>query len=275
MVTERNDVGTESTVEVAETPPSPEETPVEAVAEPEVEQDLSEPADTPIGVAPQIESQTEPQSTEGTTPQSGEEFRKYQSATDKRMAEMETQLQQSEQARALAEQQTNINTLEAEVAAYGQEITQNLISQGLDDATAQQMASHQAGMAKKAYVANAQAEQVTARQRQVEQELNSRTQLAKAYELSSQYGIPYAELQDFPDPQSMERHAKALSRISKLEKTVQQVTPGQQMNGGTPAADVAPTNAEDVLDRYNAGDAAITTEMARAASQKLGLTIFG
>ena len=275
MVTERNDVGTESTVEVTETPPSPEETPVEAVAEPEVEQDLSEPADTPIGVAPQIESQTEPQSTEETTPQSSEEFRKYQSATDKRMAEMEAQLKQSEQARALAEQQTNINNLEAEVAAYGQELTQRYINQGLDEVTAQQVAGQQADLAKKAYIANAQAEQVTARQRQVEQELNSRTQLAKAYELSSQYGIPYAELQDFPDPQSMERHAKALSRISKLEKTVQQVTPGQQMNGATPAADVAPTNAEDVLDRYNAGDTAITTEMARAASQKLGLTIFG
>lgn len=275
MVTERNDEGTESTVEVAEAPTSLDETPVEAVAEPEVEQDLSEPADTPIGVTPQTESQTEPQSAEGTTPESGKEFRKYQSATDKRIAEMETQLQQSEQARALAEQQTNVNTLQADVAAYGQELTERYINRGLDDATAQEIGSHQANLAREAYIAKVQAEQVTVRQRQVEQELNSRTQLAKAYELSSQYGIPYAELQDFPDPQSMERHAKALSRISKLEKTVQQVTPGQQMNGVTPAADVAPTNAEEVLDRYNAGDAAITTEMARAASQKLGLTIFG
>jgi hypothetical protein len=275
MVTERNDEGTESTVEVAEAPPSLDETPVEAVAEPEVEQDLSEPADTPIGVTPQTESQTEPQSAEGTTPESGKEFRKYQSATDKRIAEMETQLQYSEQARALAEQQTNVNTLQADVAAYGQELTERYINRGLDDTTAQEIGSHQANLAREAYIAKVQAEQVTVRQRQVEQELNSRTQLAKAYELSSQYGIPYAELQDFPDPQSMERHAKALSRISKLEKTVQQVTPGQQMNGATPAADVAPTNAEEVLDRYNAGDAAITTEMARAASQKLGLTIFG
>lgn len=275
MVTERNDEGTESTVEVAEAPTSLDETPVEAVAEPEVEQDLSEPADTPIGVTPQTESQTEPQSAEGTTPESGKEFRKYQSATDKRIAEMETQLQQSEQARALAEQQTNVNTLQADVAAYGQELTERYINRGLDDTTAQEIGSHQANLAREAYIAKVQAEQVTVRQRQVEQELNSRTQLAKAYELSSQYGIPYAELQDFPDPQSMERHAKALSRISKLEKTVQQVTPGQQMNGVTPAADVAPTNAEEVLDRYNAGDAAITTEMARAASQKLGLTIFG
>ena len=275
MVTERNDAGTESAVEVTDVPPSPDETPVEAVAEPEVEQDLSETADTPIGVAPQTDSQTEPQSTEGTTPQSDQEFRKYQSATDRRIAEMETQLQQSEQARTLAEQQTNANNLEAEVAAYSQELAQRYVAQGLDDVTAQQMAGQQAALAKEAYVAKAQAEQVTARQRQVETELNSRTQLAKAYELSSQYGVPYAELQDFPDPQSMERHAKALSRITKLEKTVQQVTPGQQMSGATPAADVAPTNAEDVLDRYNAGDPAISTEMARSASQKLGLTIFG
>ena len=38
---------------------------------------------------------------------------------------------------------------------------------------------------------------------------------------------------------------------------------------------VGQMDAEDVLDRYNAGDTAISTEMARAASQKLGLTIFG
>jgi len=109
----------------------------------------------------------------------------------------------------------------------------------------------------------------------IEYELNNRTQLAKAYELSSQYGVPYGELQDFPDPQSMERHAKALSRISKLEKTVQQATPAQQLSGATPGADVAPTDSGDVLDRYNAGDPAITTEMARSAAQKLGMTIFG
>lgn len=275
MVTERNDVGTESTVEVAETPPSPEETPVEAVAEPEVEQDLSEPADTPIGVAPQIESQTEPQSTEGTTPQSGEEFRKYQSATDKRMAEMETQLANERAARQKAEQLQNSSNLEAEVNAYYQKNYQQLIDQGLDEVVATQMAQQHTAFAKEAYLAKQQADQVLSNSQQMQNELNTRTQLAKAYELATQYGVAYGELQDLPDPVTMEKHAKALSTIKKLENRVQQVTPAQSLSNANPASDVAPTNSEEILDRYNAGDSAISTEMARAASQKLGLTIFG
>jgi hypothetical protein len=47
------------------------------------------------------------------------------------------------------------------------------------------------------------------------------------------------------------------------------------MTGASPAADVAPTNSEDVIDRYNAGDPAVTTDMARTAAKKLGLSIFG
>ncbi len=84
----------------------------------------------------------------------------------------------------------------------------------------------------------------------------------------------YAELQDLPDPATMEKHAKALATIKKLEGRVQQVTPAQSLNSANPAADVAPTNSEDVLDRYNAGDPAITTEMAKMASKKLGFSIF-
>ncbi len=59
-----------------------------------------------------------------------------------------------------------------------------------------------------------------------------------------------------------------------MEGRVQQVTPAQSLNNANPAADVAPTNSEDVLDRYNAGDPAITTEMAKIASKKLGFSIF-
>ena len=268
MVTERNDAGTESQVEVTETQVVPESTP-----ESEATQDLSETADPTIEVAPQTEPQAETQNTEGEPAlQASDEFRKYQSATDKQIAEMQSQLKSAEEARTLAEQQTNANNLHAAVSAYAQQLQQSFVDQGLDEGQAQQLATQQANMARQAYVAKLQADQVAERQRQVEYELNNRTQLAKAYELSSQYGVPYGELQDFPDPQSMERHAKALSRISKLEKTVQQVTPAQQLNGATPGADVAPTNSEDVLDRYNAGDPAVTTEMARIAAQRLGMS---
>ena len=165
--------------------------------------------------------------------------------------------------------------MNAEVANYTNTLYQQYIDRGFDESTAKQEATRNAAMAKQAYMAKVQADSVLARQRQVEQELNSRTQLAKAYELASQHQVPYTELQDFSDPVAMERHAKALSRIAKLEKSIQANTPGQQMTGASPAADVAPTNSEDVIDRYNSGDPGVTTEMARTAAKKLGLSIFG
>ena len=191
------------------------------------------------------------------------------------MADLEGKLQESETARVQAEQRANLDTLNQEVQDYEQRLRTEYVNQGLDDVTAQQMAAQNANMAKKAYTAELQTQNVAQKQREIEAQLNTRTQLAKAYELASQYKIPYAELQDFPDPASMERHAKALSRIQGLEGRIQQVTPPQQLAGSSPSADVAPTNAEDVLDRYNAGDSAITTEMARSAAQRLGMTIFG
>lgn len=278
MVTETNDQGTESTVEVTEIPlkidesveaPAPAETPA-----PDPVDDLAKPDDSSIEVPPapepQANTETELESTSAPNP----EFRKYQSATDKRIAEMETQLENERAARQRAEQLQNSSTLEAEVNEYGRQLTQRFLDQGLDEQTSIQMAQQQTALAKEAYLAKQRADQVLNNSKQMQNELNTRTQLAKAYELSTQYGVSYAELQDLPDPATMEKHAKALATIKKLEGRVQQVTPAQSLNNANPAADVAPTNSEDVLDRYNAGDPAITTEMAKMASKKLGFSIF-
>jgi len=278
MVTETNDLGTESTVEVTETPlkvdesvetPAPAETPA-----PEPVDDLTETDDSSIEVPPAPEPQANTETELESTPAPNPELSKYQSATDKRIAEMETQLGNERAARQRAEQIQNSSTLEAEVNAYYQKNFQQLTDQGLDEITATQMAQQQTAFAKEAFLAKQQADQVLSNSQQMQNELNTRTQLAKAYELSTQYGISYAEIQDLPDPVTMEKHAKALATIKKLEGRVQQVTPAQSLNNANPAADVAPTNSEEVLDRYNAGDSAITTEMARIASKKLGFSIF-
>ena len=280
MVTETNDLGSESTVEVTEVPLNPSDSGdillVDEVEKPaaDITEDLTETVDPPIEVVPETEPQANTEEQTGTTEQPNPELRKYQSATDKRIAEMETQLQSERAARTRAEQIQNTNTLDAEVNAYGNQLAQRFIDQGLDDATATQMAQQQTALAKEAFLAKQQANQVMGQSQQMQAELNTRTQLAKAYELSTQYGVAYAEIQDLPDPVTMEKHAKALSRINKLEQRVQQVTPGQSLNSANPAADVAPTDSGNVLDRYNAGDPAITTEMAKIASKKLGLTIF-
>ena len=278
MVTETNDLGTESTVEVTEIPlkvdesvetPAPAETPA-----PEPVDDLTETDDSSIEVPPAPEPQANTETELESTPAPNPELSKYQSATDKRIAEMETQLGNERAARQRAEQLQNSSNLEAEVNAYYQKNYQQLIDQGLDEVAATQMAQQQTAFAKEAYLAKQQADQVLSNSQQMQTELNTRTQLAKAYELATQYGVAYAELQDLPDPVTMEKHAKALSTIKKLEGRVQQVTPAQSLNNANPAADVAPTNSEDVLDRYNAGDPAITTEMAKIASKKLGFSIF-
>jgi hypothetical protein len=278
MVTETNDLGTESTVEVTEIPlkvdesvetPAPAETPA-----PEPVDDLTETDDSSIEVPPAPEPQANTETELESTPAPNPELSKYQSATDKRIAEMETQLGNERAARQRAEQLQNSSNLEAEVNAYYQKNYQQLIDQGLDEVTATQMAQQQTSFAKEAYLAKQQADQVLSNSQQMQTELNTRTQLAKAYELATQYGVAYAELQDLPDPVTMEKHAKALATIKKLEGRVQQVTPAQSLNNANPAADVAPTNSEEVLDRYNAGDSAITTEMARIASKKLGFSIF-
>ena len=278
MVTETNDLGTESTVEVTEIPlkvdesvetPAPAETPA-----PEPVDDLTETDDSSIEVPPAPEPQANTETELESTPAPNPELSKYQSATDKRIAEMETQLGNERAARQRAEQLQNSSNLEAEVNAYYQKNYQQLIDQGLDEVTATQMAQQQTSFAKEAYLAKQQADQVLSNSQQMQTELNTRTQLAKAYELATQYGVAYAELQDLPDPVTMEKHAKALATIKKLEGRVQQVTPAQSLNNANPAADVAPTNSEEVLDRYNAGDPAITTEMAKIASKKLGFSIF-
>jgi hypothetical protein len=279
MVTETNSLG-ESAVVVTEIPlnlaDSGDTLLVDEVETPaaDVTEDLTETVDPPIEVVPKTEPQATTQETVGTTEQATPEFRKYQSATDKRIAEMETQLADERAARSRAEQIQNSNTLDAEVNAYGQELVQRFMDQGLDDATAMQLARQQTSFAKEAYLAKQQANEVMGKSRQMQGELNTRTQLAKAYELATQYGVAYADIQDLPDPVTMEKHAKALAQIKKLEQRVQQITPGQSLNSANPSADVSPTDSGNVLDRYNAGDPAITTEMAKMASKKLGLSIF-
>ena len=202
------------------------------------------------------------------------EFKKYQSSTDKRMAELEQQLQSERAEREKYAEQESLKNLDVEVNQYAQRIREDLLQQGIDDVTAQQTASREASMAKELYLKDLEVQRTRQQQQQINSQLNDRTMLARAYELSSQYNIPFSELQEISNPQEMERHAKALKRIKDLEGRLQGATPAQSYGSGVPAADVAPTNADNVLDRYNAGDPAVTTDMARAAAKQMGLSIF-
>ena len=253
------------------------DSPTEDVAAPP---ESGEPTENPSEVSDSAgdiqvgESSTEAQST-GSSLLNSPEFRKYQSNTDRKMAELEKQLTEERSARDEVRAQESLRSLDSDVNQYALQVRDRLLQQGMDDTTAQQIANEQAGLAKEAYLSNLKIEQNKRESQKYESELNSRTQLARAYELASQYNVPFSELQEVSNPAEMERHAKSLKRIKDLESRLQGVTPSQQYGSATPSSDVAPTDASAVLDRYNAGDPAVTTDMARAASQKLGLTIFG
>ena len=284
MVTEQNDAGKESQVEITDIPvdtnvssTTDASTPVEEPT-PVVEEsnESIENSDNSIQVnEPESKSQTEQLSDAKADLQSSEAFRKYQSSTDKRMAELETQLQKAEQQRVTAEEQANLNKLDDQVATYEQQLAQKYVTQGLDEQMARQLANDQALMAKEAYMAKIETAKVNREQQKFQGELSQRTQLAKAYELAAQYQVPYQELQDINDPVTMEKMAKNLFRTRKLEEQLAKNTPSQTMTNASPSPDVAPTNAEDVIDRYNSGDPNVTTDMARTAAKKLGLSIFG
>lgn len=202
------------------------------------------------------------------------EFKKYQSSTDKRMAELETQLTNERVQREEYRAQENQKTLDADVGQYTEELRSKFLNQGMDDMSAQQLAQETAAFAKQAFVAEQQVQRMTRQKQRDSSEINNRTLLARAYELASQNNIPFTELQEITNPDEMERHAKSLKRIKDLESRLQGATPSQTYGSGTPSTDVAPTNASNVLDRYNAGDSAVSTDMARAAARQMGLTIF-
>jgi len=202
------------------------------------------------------------------------EFKKYQSSTDKRMAELETQLTDERVQRDQQQAQESQKNLDAEVGQYYESLHEKFLNQGMDDVSAQSLAQDTAAYAKQAFVSQQQVQRMTRQSQQVNSELNNRTQLARAYELASQHNIPFTELQEITNPDEMERHAKSLKRIKDLEGRLQGATPSQTYGSGTPAVDVAPTNASNVLDKYNAGDPAVSTDMARSAARQMGLTIF-
>ena len=156
MVTERNNEGAESGVEITDLPvdlsDSSTETPTPIEAEePKPVDDFAETtenSDNSIQVESQSESQSEPPSNAAVDLKSIPEFRKYQSSTDKRMAELENQVQEAKLERAKAEEQANLNNLNDQVAKYTNDLRQRYINQGLDDVQAQQMASEQSALAK-------------------------------------------------------------------------------------------------------------------------------
>ena len=265
MVTNNNNV---PEVESSDNPTGVEQ--VSSETEPSVET----PSVEETVESPPQEQPTETVNVEGTTDTrtySQDEFAKLQSANDKRIAETERNNKLLQDQIAQARQEADSNNLSQQVEVYKEQQRQRYIAQGIDDQTAMQIANEQTEFAKKAYLTE-QANQRTMQQlRQSSQENETRTQQARAYELATQNGIKYSELDGITDPVAMEKVAKALGKAQKLEQRIQGSVGSSTYGSSQPSADVAPTDAESVLDRYNSGDPGITTEQAQNAAKRLGM----
>ena len=265
MVTDNNNV--------PEVESSGEPTGVEQVSS-ETEPSVETPSVEETVESPPQEQPTETVNVEGTTDTrtySQDEFAKLQSANDKRIAETERNNKLLQDQIAQARQEADNNNLNQQVEVYKEQQRQRYIAQGIDDQTAMQIANEQTEFAKKAYLTEQANQRTTQQLRQSSQENETRTQQARAYELATQNGIKYSELDGITDPVAMEKVAKALGKAQKLEQRIQGSVGSSTYGSSQPSADVAPTDAESVLDRYNSGDPGITTEQAQNAAKKLGM----
>lgn len=202
---------------------------------------------------------------------SQDEFAKLQSANDKAIAETQKQNRMLAEQVAQARQQADDNNLQQQVAVYAEQQRQKWVAQGIDETTAAQIANEHTAVAKEAYLTKMANDRASNQNQQMAQEINARSQQARAYELATQNGINFTDLDGIYDPAAMERTAKALGRVKKLEQRLQGNTGSQTYGTAQPSADVAPTDAESVIDRYNSGDPAISTEQANSAAKKLGM----
>ena len=201
-------------------------------------------------------------------------FKEFQASTDRQLAELKTQLEQERSTRRMVEGQASINRLEESVYQWKSQQYQALLDRGADEALATELAHQWGDLAKNAFLAEAGNKGAQTAQSTAEQQLNSQVQRTRAYTLASQYDIPIEELQNIKDPTYQEAHAKTLGRVKKLEAQIQGSTPGQQFDTATPAADVAPSDDERVLDAYAAGDDRVNLGQAKAAAERLGMRIF-
>lgn len=267
MVTDNN---------VPEVESSGEPTGVEQVSS-EVEPSVETPSVEDATESPPQEQTTETVNVEGTTETgesrtySQEEFAKLQSANDKRIAETERNNKLLQDQIAQARQEADNNNLNQQVEVYREQQRQRYIAQGIDDQTAMQIANEQTEFAKKAYLTEKANQRTMQQLQQSSQENERRTQQARAYELATQNGINFSELEGIADPVAMEKVAKALGKAQKLEQRIQGSVGSSTYGSSQPSADVAPTDAESVLDRYNSGDPGITTEQAQNAAKRLGM----
>lgn len=282
MTTERNELTGPSTVQdipldisvPADDVTAPPEPDVANVPEPAVEEAATEEPSIDVGGAGIDNVSGSNESQAGNSVYETEEFKSFQSATDKRIAEMEKQLADSKAAEAERAEAESLKNLDTEVRQYADQLYSEFVTQGFDDVTARQYADMQTASAKREYLATIKANKLERQLSETNSEFQNRILLTRQYELASQYGIPFDSLNGSSSPEEMEIRAKYEKKINDLSGRLERAIPGQSYGSSVPASDVAPTNAENVLDRYNAGDSAITEDMARTAAKQMGLSIF-
>lgn len=198
------------------------------------------------------------------------EWRKFQSSTDKQISDLEAQNKTLQEQSQTFQQQSQNATLEQDIIQLQQGLTQQFMQGGMEEQVAAQQAQQQAQLLGRMYMTEQNLRQQQDQNKQQQTQLGNQVKMARAYELSVTHKIPMEGLMTFDKPEQMEAHAKMISENNRLKGQVQGNTPAQNYSAGTPQPDIAPTDAEAIIDRYNTGDSGITTDMAREAAKKLG-----
>lgn len=249
----------------------------------EVEQGLSEGAkktsetgvseDTNQGAeTTEVSDVTTTTETEETRNYSHGEVSKIQSSYDKRAADNE---------KTIGELKTELNTLKDQTQTQTQQYSdqqiigardsfirdkaQWLVEQGVEQQAAHSQAQQEGNAAANTAMNQIKLDQERQYLDQAKAELNRQAKVTATSQIGQKYNVPVSELNSFSTPEQMEKYAAAVSQTNKV---VKETTPQLNTSGDVPP-DHIPTNDEDILDRFAAGDPKITMGMYEQAQKRM------
>jgi len=221
---------------------------------------------TETGAADQPQGQSPEQRTF-----TADEFSKFQSKTDKQIGELQEQLQSERATREKAEDQARMSGLDNEVAIFQEQEKQKAVTQfGMDENQAGDYARQQADMMKNLYLKDMAAkstQQQLAEQNKVNAELSGKALIG---EIAGKYNIPANDLQSLgiTNADALDKMAQVIADNNRLKSPSAQP---QQFDNNYADSTVAPTDAENLIDRYNDGDPNVSWDQFVEAGKKLGI----
>ena len=202
---------------------------------------------------------------------SHDEVSKMQSSYDKRASENDKQVSQlQEQVNNLQQQSTTQNQQYSEqqiVSArdtFIRDKTQWLVQQGVDESQAVTQARQEGESAAQTAMAQIRLDQEKQSIEQQKLELDRQAKVTVTNQIAGRYNVPAGDLEGFTTPEQMEKYA---APVSQTNKVVRETTPQLNTSGDVPPDNI-PSNDDDIIGRFGAGDPKITMDMYEGAMRR-------